>query len=676
MKPQKRVMEYESTVEGESIGMSIDQGALSHIMSVLTDLYSDPELAVIREYATNAYDAHVEAGIRRPIEVTLPSALSPFFKVRDFGTGLSVEDIREIYSRYGTSTKRESNDVVGMLGLGCKSALTYADQFTVTSTKANRTIQVLVSRDEDGSGSMTIVSDGPAEGEQGTEVIVPAKRHNAFDNKATTFFSFWQEGTVLVNGERPSRVDGLWLSDKILLTKDTDDDYVVMGNVAYPFLEEGDGDRYSRHDIRYGDYSNRFHLVAFVDIGEVVFTPSRESLQATKQTKTTLAELRNEVARLLPLSIQKQVENAASAIEAVALVRDGRALEVKVPMLYKGREVPLTFDRTPTVPQGALMPSPDDSHDSFLVAGRSGRRKVNGERMWTADFSNGTWFEGFTAKQLSPVKREKLQLWAAANKVDLSAFGSEYVYVDALTADEKFWLAGRKVYNWADVDATKIPTDSRGETCNGRPRGSYDAMIDGKIANTQAGDLADADAPIFWTHGNSYSLDAHDAFRRGVLTRDEAIYVALPQNRIEKFCRDFPEAIGMDDAARAAAKKWQASVNPDTVEAYKFQSTHSDACSKIRNLDPSRVDDPDLVENIRLAKVNTETYKTKIHNYNPWLSTADTESKRSNPLRNYPLVAAQSGYNSNPRGTIEHVYLYVNMAYALAQADNERKVAA
>src|ERR1035437_10098491 len=99
MKPEARVMNVTSTLQGERVGMSIDEGALAHIMSVLTDLYSDPEMAVIREYSTNALDAHVEAGVTRPIEVTLPSALSPYLKIRDYGTGLDVEDIRTIYSR-------------------------------------------------------------------------------------------------------------------------------------------------------------------------------------------------------------------------------------------------------------------------------------------------------------------------------------------------------------------------------------------------------------------------------------------------------------------------------------------------------------------------------------------------------------------------------------------------
>ena len=55
--------------------MTFDENSIAHLMSVLTDLYSDKPLAVIREYSTNALDAHRAAGNTAPIEVTLPSTL-------------------------------------------------------------------------------------------------------------------------------------------------------------------------------------------------------------------------------------------------------------------------------------------------------------------------------------------------------------------------------------------------------------------------------------------------------------------------------------------------------------------------------------------------------------------------------------------------------------------------
>src|SRR5690606_19893214 len=94
-----------------------------HLANLLINLYSDPVAAVIREYACNAYDSHIAAGNTDPILVTLPTHASPEFVVQDFGIGLSIDDLRDVYSMYGRSLKRESNDMVGQLGLGCKSGL-------------------------------------------------------------------------------------------------------------------------------------------------------------------------------------------------------------------------------------------------------------------------------------------------------------------------------------------------------------------------------------------------------------------------------------------------------------------------------------------------------------------------------------------------------------------------
>ena len=47
----------------QSVSFGIKESGLSHIFNVLRNqLYSDKVLAVIREYSTNAVDAHIEVG--------------------------------------------------------------------------------------------------------------------------------------------------------------------------------------------------------------------------------------------------------------------------------------------------------------------------------------------------------------------------------------------------------------------------------------------------------------------------------------------------------------------------------------------------------------------------------------------------------------------------------------
>jgi len=69
-----------------------------------SNIYTHKERAVIREISCNARDAHIAAGHNDPIKVHLPTKLEPWFTVRDFGIGLSDEDVRNIFTTYFCST--------------------------------------------------------------------------------------------------------------------------------------------------------------------------------------------------------------------------------------------------------------------------------------------------------------------------------------------------------------------------------------------------------------------------------------------------------------------------------------------------------------------------------------------------------------------------------------------
>lgn len=103
--------------------------------TVLSDtIYKDKIGSIVRELSCNAFDAHIEAGKSdMPFDIHLPDAFEPYFSIRDYGNGISPEDIIRIYTKYFASTKDESNDVVGAFGLGSKTPFSYTDAFTVIS---------------------------------------------------------------------------------------------------------------------------------------------------------------------------------------------------------------------------------------------------------------------------------------------------------------------------------------------------------------------------------------------------------------------------------------------------------------------------------------------------------------------------------------------------------------
>ena len=106
-----------------------------HMMEILSKkLYTNPTQAVIRELVCNAIDAHKAADNADKVEVYAPSVFDPVFIVKDFGTGLSEEDVISLYTTYGASTKNKSNDYIGCLGIGSKSPFALTDEFTVVSS--------------------------------------------------------------------------------------------------------------------------------------------------------------------------------------------------------------------------------------------------------------------------------------------------------------------------------------------------------------------------------------------------------------------------------------------------------------------------------------------------------------------------------------------------------------
>lgn len=690
MKTDDKIRQYQSNVTGDAIKMSIDDSAKAHLMEVLTKIYADPELAIIREYATNALDSHVEAGETRAIEVTLPTQLAPFLTIRDYGIGLDADGIRDIYSRYGTSTKRESNEAVGMLGIGCKSALAYTDQFTLTGFKDGFRTEVLISRDEDGAGSMTIVDEGLDESYlgNGVKVQIPVKRENDVAYKAAEFFRFWEPGTVLVNGKQPRHIgdkqdgiDQIWLDDRTLLTTETTESLVVMGSVPYP-LTDGEPSLFSvqssirRFNARIGRYDyGGWNAVCFVDIGEVNFAPSREALMNSKRTKDKMVELRSKIENLRDKAIRDQIAAASDAREAQQLLRKGMSLGFKSDATWQGQKVVLRLKRERPAGIGQYsLPGEWDVNTalkhSFLFAGGNARARKSGERGTELDLETPSLiFVGFDGKDLTNVKRAKLDLWTQQKWPNGDQPTRRMTFVKELSAHEKFWLTGWDIFNWADVAAVELPKTVQADGTTKRLRGSYDIWING---GTESGVPADKIAEhaktktLCWVHGNIYVAAHHSAIRSGALDPAKIVVVGLSANRVDKFCRDFPAAKQLDDAAKEAAERWVKQQKPEIVTASRVQVALQHY--PMRALDAAKLDDPALKEALRIYGLDTTGYKSGRDKYARWIGSAarDTAkdpkaSEAEKALAKYPLLAS---FGSHSTLNKEHLHLYINAAYA------------
>lgn len=174
----KRTVETSGIGETSSFRLSNDPRAVQKLMDLLSNsLYSNKIGSMVRELSCNAYDAHVAAGRKDvPFYIHLPDSMEPWFTVQDFGTGLSPDDIENIYQVYGASTKDDCNDVVGAFGLGSKTPLAYTDAFTVTSNFEGMQYVYSVFIDDTNTPSTTLIASMETTEHNGMTIQVPVQR--------------------------------------------------------------------------------------------------------------------------------------------------------------------------------------------------------------------------------------------------------------------------------------------------------------------------------------------------------------------------------------------------------------------------------------------------------------------------------------------------------------------
>jgi hypothetical protein len=267
-----------------------------HILSILRDkLYSDKIMAVIREYSTNAVDAHIDAGVpEKPIKITLPSLISPNYLVRDYGDGLTEDEVLNLYTKYGASTKRDSNDAIGQLGLGCKSGFAYSNNFTITSFKDGAVSIYHAFIDETNVGKISKLHEAETDEPNGVEISIAVnqKDYNVFRDKAMQCFQHFDvkpeinielpEKTFIKRGEfwgvRDSARSNNWNVNRNL-----DKPVAIMGNIGYPIhIDKIPGLKKEETFLLNCPLEIKF------PIGLLSISASRESLEYTDHTQKNL----------------------------------------------------------------------------------------------------------------------------------------------------------------------------------------------------------------------------------------------------------------------------------------------------------------------------------------------------------------------------------------------------
>jgi hypothetical protein len=276
-------------------------------------LYANKIKAIIRELSCNAVDSHVAAGKADvPFLVHIPTSLEPHFSIRDYGTGLTHDQVTQIYTTYFESTKTTSNEFIGALGLGSKSPFSYTDNFTVTAIRDGVKGIYSAFINAEGVPSIALMFTEQTDEPAGVEVKFSVNdRYDfyKFKEEAEEVFKYFKlrptvEGSALKIVDREYETENLLPGVSVLKNKSYRTNSVaIMGNIAYPISVPN-------ASTVLGDYSKMLDcgLEIQFGIGEVDFQASREGLSYIPQTVEAIKNKLIEISKVLSERVKNDAE--------------------------------------------------------------------------------------------------------------------------------------------------------------------------------------------------------------------------------------------------------------------------------------------------------------------------------------------------------------------------------
>lgn len=305
-------------------------------------LYSNKIRAIVRELSCNAVDSHVAAGKEStPFDIHLPNSLEPWFSIRDYGTGLSHDQVTNIYTTYFESTKTDSNAFIGALGLGSKSPFSYTDNFTVTANKDGSKRIYTAFINEQGVPSIALMTDNDTDEPNGVEVQFSVNDRydfNKFAQEAQFVFTYFKLRPV-VSGSSGFKFTDINYVDKDIIpgahvtkTVYRSGSVAIMGNIAYP-IDIPNSDKSFTDTLRNMLNCN---LELHFGIGELDFQASREGLSYIPSTTEAIKRKLEAVSAQLSVRLGDEANKITNLWERATYVvkRYGDSLWTAAAMKY------------------------------------------------------------------------------------------------------------------------------------------------------------------------------------------------------------------------------------------------------------------------------------------------------------------------------------------------------
>jgi hypothetical protein len=309
-------------------------------------IYTNIHHAVLTELYQNAYDAQSRNNTQHiPIKIVMPSLVSPVLRIKDCGVGMDNEFMMTRYLTVFDSTKSESNDENGGYGVGRLTALYFAGNYVVITSKDGIKNTYTIFFNGKGIPTITHNFTEPCE-ETGTEIIVNLNLDavSPIQQAARKVFFF----TPVL----PDIQDADFVPEHISTTKwdiETEEFYIQFNNKI-------DSIGFNTHYVWSGLYGYQCFIpnaggvtiVVKAKIGDVVPKTSRDGLTSDAKNTEFLKPFADKIKKAVASQFKTICEKADNLFEARRLYTQASTAFYSLRLmgddvLYKGISPTKTF---------------------------------------------------------------------------------------------------------------------------------------------------------------------------------------------------------------------------------------------------------------------------------------------------------------------------------------------
>lgn len=279
----KREVEVNTTSSTEFKISNSGKAKAKAFKVLISGLYANKIQSVTREIWSNALDSHVMAGTAHiPFDISFPNMFEPNFRVRDYGIGLTHDEVIGLYTTLFESTKEDTDSQTGKFGLGSKSPFAYTDSFSVVSVKYGKKNYYSAILDEDGIPTIHHLHEEIVDEPNGVEVSFPVRKEdlNSFQHAVKRVSLGFDVKPNVTN-----QSDFEWPSDSAEYLRNGI--YVRMGCVIYPVETDIISEKLDTDEkVTFLEKCSRTITVLEVPMGSVEISASRESLSYGRNEPT------------------------------------------------------------------------------------------------------------------------------------------------------------------------------------------------------------------------------------------------------------------------------------------------------------------------------------------------------------------------------------------------------